>query len=107
MAIETLAGQIVTIISIVVGVIAIINFLEKKYGEEKKNAVEIAEIKKDLVAKDVAILVSREMVNAELKHVQGDINSIKENQENMWQLQSKMSGNIQSIMTSLHIKKLD
>jgi hypothetical protein len=95
--------QISLIITIVCGVVAILAFIKNWGKDEKTNAVEIANIKKDIVAQDIAKQNLRDEMRREVGHLQSDVKEIKEKQDDMQETQHEMRSDIKLLVN--HFKK--
>jgi len=106
---ELFTGQLVIILAIIGGVIAILNYLKKGSDKEKDNAVKIAEISKDLRAQEIANMNLKEQMMSEITHVHKTLDSIiiaqgvsVKTQNDMLLSQASMAGDIKSILKNIH-----
>lgn len=81
MALGQFAAQLVIILSIIVGFITILKYLGINTEKEKVNAVEIANLKKDVEAQKIAAITIRDEMRSEVNHLQSDIREVKDIQK--------------------------
>jgi hypothetical protein len=91
---QQFSAQLLVILSIVGGVITILAYLNRGHDKEKNNAVDNANLKKDLEAQ-------KQEMRLEIGHVQRDIHEIKVSQGKMAEAQSEMKGDVKSILSKL------
>ena len=96
-------GQLVIILAIVSGVIAILNYLKKGSDKEKDNAVEIAKINAALQAQSLAGINLRNEMRIENGHITNDLNAIKVAQSSMLTTQADMNGDLKLIRNKLNV----
>ena len=93
--------QISLIITIICGVVAILAFIKNWGKDEKTNAVEIANIKKDITAQEIASKNVRDEMRREVGHLQNDVSEIKHKQDAMQEVQTEMRGDIKILVNHL------
>jgi hypothetical protein len=101
---EQFGTQIIMVLTIVGGVMAIIQYIKSSGKEEKTNAVEIARIQKDIEAQRTANVTLRQETQAEISHINSDIREIKQNQETMRETQFEMKGDVKRILAIIEKK---
>ena len=89
------------ILTIIGGVMAILAFIKSWNTEEKSNAVDIANIKKDIAAQDLANRSLRDEMRREVGHLQADIREVKIKQDAMQEVQSEMRGDIKILLKNI------
>jgi hypothetical protein len=82
-------------------VITILAYLNRGHDKEKNNAVDIANLKKDVEAQKTENNNLRQETRLEIGHVQSDIREIKANQSKMFEVQSEMKGDVKSILLNI------
>jgi len=100
---QVFTGQLVIILAIIGGVIAILNYLKKGSDKEKQNAIEITTINGALQAQSLAGINLRNEMRIEIGHITSDLNTIKTAQSSMVEKQADMNGDLKSIKNKLNV----
>jgi hypothetical protein len=98
---QQFSAQLLVILSIIGGVITILAYLNRGHDKEKNNAVDIANLKKDIEAQKTENNNLKQEMRLEIGHVQRDIHEIKVSQGKMAEAQSEMKGDVKSILLNI------
>ncbi len=86
------------VMTIIGGVIAILAFIKNWGRDEKTNAVEIANIKKDIIAQDIAGKAMQEEMRREVSRLHNEFKELKNKQDTIQTMQHEMHVDIKVLL---------